>query len=307
MSRPLAVITLTALWVGAPGSPWAQNVARAADSTVRARAGAEFRIPLGSLVVPGLGQYLRGAPVTGATLTATAVAGYALYVTGRRSAADQADLPRDAEGQQTVTGLQLLSGAATLSAYDAFKQALPKLQHEGKYGFVTSHAPTATLLTAPFDPEFLTRWTTWIDLGFTGVVALVVLSEREPGVSYEPYKTRDGAFLTGLSLTAGVGEEAMFRGWLLPLLQQNTGGRFWVSNGIQATVFGGFHIPRARGFAAVIAAWAVYEGWLTRRNGWNVRESIFHHFWHDVIVGTAEFLVDERGSGVAVRFPTIRF
>ena len=90
-------------------------------------------------------------------------------------------------------------------------------------------------------------------------------------------------------------------------LQQNTGGRFWVSNGIQATVFGGFHIPRARGFAAVIAAWAVYEGWVTRCNGWNVRESIFHHFWHDVIVGTAEFLVDERGSGVAVRFPTIRF
>ena len=91
MLRPRAVITLTALWVGAPGSPWAQNVAREADSTVRAPAGAEFRIPLGSLVVPGLGQYLRGAPVTGATLTATAVAGYALYITGRRPAAEQAD------------------------------------------------------------------------------------------------------------------------------------------------------------------------------------------------------------------------
>ena len=69
---------MTALWVGAPGSPWAQNVAREADSTVRAPAGAEFRIPLGSLVVPGLGQYLRGAPVTGATLTATAVATFSL-------------------------------------------------------------------------------------------------------------------------------------------------------------------------------------------------------------------------------------
>ena len=306
MPRPAAVITAVAFGLGSLVSARAQDVPRA-DSTARARGGAQFLIPLGSLFVPGLGQYIHGAPVSGAALTATAVGGYVLYFTGDTAVLRQADLPRHAKGQQALTGLLLAGGAGYISAYDTFRRALPALQREGKYAFVTSPAPTAALLTAPFDPEFLTRWTTWIELAYTGAIALIVLNERDPGVAYEPYKARDAAFLTGLSLSAGVGEEATFRGWLLPVLQQNTGGRFWLSNGIQATVFGGLHISQAKGFAAVIAAWALYEGWLTRRNGWDIRESIFQHFWYDAIVGTAIFLADERGPGLVVRFPTISF
>jgi membrane protease YdiL (CAAX protease family) len=307
MPRPAAVIAMAAFWAGSPVPPRAQDVPRAADSTARARGGAQFLIPLGSLFVPGLGQYIHGAPVTGAAFTATAVGGYALYFTGDTAVVREVDLPRHAEGQQAFIGLQLAGGAGGVSAYDAFRRALPALRRDGKYGFVTSPAATGALLTAPFDPEFLTRWTTWIELAYTGALAFIVLNERDPGVAYEPYKARDAAFLTGVSLTAGVGEEAMFRGWLLPVLHQNTGGRFWLSNGIQAAVFGGLHLPQAKEFAAVIAAWAVYEGWLTRRNGWDIRESIFHHFWYDAIVGTAIFLADERGPGLVVRFPTISF
>jgi hypothetical protein len=33
---------------------------------------------------------------------------------------------------------------------------------------------------------------------------------------------------------------------------------------------------------------------LTRRNGWSIRESIFHHFWYDVLVASATLLADER-------------
>jgi membrane protease YdiL (CAAX protease family) len=301
------VISLAAVSLGSPGSPRAQDVPPAADSAARARGGAQFRIPLASLIVPGLGQYLYGAPVTGAAFTATAVGGYVLYFTGDTSVIRQTELPRHSGGQQAFIGAQLAGDAGALSAYDAFGRALPALQADGKYRFVTRHAPTASLLFAPFDPKFLGRWTTWIDLTFTGAVAVIILSGREPGRAYEPYKARDAAFIAGLSLNAGVGEEALFRGWLLPLLHENTGGRFWLANGLQATVFGALHIPQAREFAIVIVAWAVYEGWLTRRNGWDVRESVFHHFWHNVIAGTAEFLAQERAPGVVVRFPTIRF
>lgn len=296
-----------ALAVIAPATARPQGVTGGADSTPRAPSGSQFLVPLGSLFLPGFGQYRRGAVATGAAFTATAVAGYVLYVSNDSSAVDDPALPRHPAGQRAFTGALLLTGAGMLSAYDAFRGALPALQREGRYRFVTAGAETATLLTAPFDPAFLTRWTTWLDLAYAGAVAAIILSEREPGRVYEPYKGRDAAFITALSLSAGAGEEAMFRGWLMPVLYQTTGERMWLANGAQAVVFGGLHIPQAGPFALVITVWALYEGWVTRRNGWNVRESVFHHFWYDAIVGTATFLADERGPGFAVRFPTIRF
>jgi membrane protease YdiL (CAAX protease family) len=183
--------------------------------------------------------------------------------------------------KQALTGALMVGGAGPLSAYDAFTGALPALRRDGKYRFVTSHAPTATLLTAPFDPEFLTQWTTWIHLAYTGAIVVILLNEREPGVAYEPFKARDAAFATGLSLSAGAGEEALFRGWLFSLLHQNTGERFWFSNGIQAVIFGGLHLPQAKAFAAAIAGGrstraGVLRGLAHATPGWSVRESIFH-------------------------------
>lgn len=278
-------------------------------SPPRTRAGAEFRIPLGSLLVPGLGQYLYGAPVAGGGLTATAVGGTAMYLTGDTAAVTASDLPRHLDGQRAIIGAQLYLTAGGLSAHDAFHRALPALRAEGKYRFLTAHDPTASLLTAPFDPKFLGRWTTWADLAFTALVAAILVdAETDRGELYEPFRMRDAAFAGALSWNAGVGEEALFRGWLYPLFHETFGRRFWLSNGAQAALFGALH-PQAGRYAVVIGAWAFYEGWLTRRNGWSIRESIFHHFWYDVVIVTATFLTDERGGGasVTVMFPPIRF
>jgi len=103
-----------------------------------------------------------------------------------------------------------------------------------------------------------------------------------------------------------VGEEALFRGWLYPVLHQNLGRRVWLSNGLQAAIFGSLHVPQAKSFALVIATWAFYEGWLTRRNGWSVRESVFHHFWYDVAVGAATLATQEQAT-VTIVFPAVRF
>jgi membrane protease YdiL (CAAX protease family) len=271
-----------------------------------ARIGAEFRIPLASLLAPGMGQYLQGAPGPGAGFTGAAVAGYALYLTGDPAAPETSVLPHDPAGQQTIVGLGIVTAAGGLSAYDSFHRSLPALQAGGRYEFVTSHDSPGTLLLAPFDVRMLGRWTTWIDLAYTGAVTLVlVTTEKQPGKQYWPFRARDGAFVTSFSYTAGVGEEALFRGWLYPVLHQNTGGRVWLSNGLQAAVFGGLHVPQAKAFALVIASWAVYEGWLTRRNGWSVRESVFHHFWYDVAVGAAT-LMTQRAT-VTIAFPGVRF
>jgi Type II CAAX prenyl endopeptidase Rce1-like len=255
------------------------------------RAGSDFWLPFASLFVPGTGQYATGSPLVGARFTTAAVAGYALYFTGDAAGAQLTDLPRMPAGQRALVGLELANVSGFLSAYDAFHRALPNLQREGKYTFMTAHESPGRVLLAPFDPHLLRRWTTWIDLAHTGIVTTIfVLSETKAGKRYAPFRLHDGAFATSLAFGAGTGEEAAFRGWLYPLLYQNLGRRAWLANGIQATIFGGLHVPQAGVFAADIAAWGFYEGWLTRRNGWSVRESVFHHFWYDAVVIAATLL-----------------
>jgi membrane protease YdiL (CAAX protease family) len=268
--------------------------------------GAELGIPLASLVVPGLGQYLEGSWLAGAGFTGAAAGGYALYFTGDRQNAEAGDLPRTAAGQRAFVGGGLMLAAGGLSAYDAFHRSLPSLQRAGKYDFVTAHDPPASLFLAPFDFSLMKRWTTWVDLAHTALVTVILVrTETAPGARYLPFRTRDGAFVASFSYTAGVGEEAVFRGWLYPMLYQNLGRRAWLANGLQAGAFGALHAPQAGTFALDIAGSALYEGWLTRRNGWSIRESVFHHFWYDVAVGAATLLT-QKSASVAVVVP-LRF
>ena len=303
MHCPAALVL--SLTIAFPPQLTAQERAAAEADTARPdpRPGAEFRIPLASFLAPGLGQYLEGSWLAGASLTGAAAGGYALYATGDRQEVEAADLPRSAAGQQAFIGGVLMTTAGGLSAYESFHRSLPSLQRAGKYDFATAHDPSARLLLAPFDVRMLRRWTTWIDLAHTAVVAVILVrTETEPGARYLPFRTRDGAFVASFSYGAGVGEEALFRGWLYPLLYQNLGRRAWLANGLQAGAFGALHVPQAGAFALDIAGSAFYEGWLTRRNGWSIRESVFHHFWYDVAIGAATLLT-QKSTSVAVVVP----
>lgn len=295
-----------AVFLLAAASPMVAQEPDTVGEVKRPPRGSQFLLPYGSLLVPGLGQYVQGAPLQGAAYTATAVAGWMVAQT------DDTDLlvgglPRNGRDQFAYEGVHVALSAGMLSGWDSFRRAVPALQQQGKYEFLTSQEDLGDLLTAPLDFSVLDRWTTWVDLAFTGLVTGLVLADRQPGRSYKPYRANDAAFITALSLNAGIGEEAMFRGWLLPVFHQTTGERFWIGNTLQAGIFGGLHAEQAGAFAFVQTAWALYEGWLTRRNDWSIRESIFHHFWYDMFVATAEFLSDERQATIRIRFPTIRF
>ncbi len=274
----------------------------------RARGGATFLIPAASVLLPGLGQYMLDAWWDGVPFSASGAVGLGLYLTGDTAAVNLTDLPRNPAGQQAYFGAQLYQTAGELSAYDVLHRSLPALQREGKFRFITHHEPVSALLTAPFDVRFLRRWTTWVWLAYTATVATVgVLDATKPGRVYLPYHLHDALFGTGVSLQAGIGEEAMFRGWLYPVIYQALGQRFWLSNSIQAGIFGALHVPRAGPYALLIAGDFLYEGWLTRRNGWSIRENIFHHFWYDAVIVTAGFLTQERLPAVVIMAPPLRF
>ena len=253
------------------------------------RGGSEFWIPFGSILVPGLGQYIHAGLWPGLAYSGVAVGGYALSGQGDATL----DVPRNARDQLAFEGLHLAATTGMLSAWDAFHRALPAHRGAGRYGFFTPDEDLGDLLTAPLDFRFLGRWTTLADLAFTAGVTAWVLTEGPDDRAYRTYQWHDAAFATSLSLNAAVGEEALFRGWLLPMLTQKLDESFWLANFIQAGLFGLGH-PQAEEFAIVIAAGAFYGGWQTRRNDWSIREVIFQHFWYDVAVVTATLLRDDR-------------
>lgn len=276
------------------------------DSAARKpKAGAQFLIPLASIALPGLGQYLHGDALAGLGYTATAFASIGLGANAAYQ--DLNDFPRGGREQFETVALQTFSVAAGLSAYDAFRRSVPALQRGGKYRFITEHESTGRLLTAPFDPAFLKRWTTWVDLAHTALVAAIFVADRrEPGARYREFRGHDAAFAMGISAAAALSEEAIFRGWLYPFFQQQMGPGTFLPNAAQSALFAAAHIPNRPGlFILDIGAWAFFEGWLTRRNGWSVRESIFHHFWYDVvIIGAA--LATERDGTIGFSIP-LRF
>lgn len=288
--------------------PAADTLAAPDSAAVNPRRGSEFLIPAGSLFLPGLGQYVHGETKPGLAFSATTVAGYALSGLGDPWGDTwDGDFPRRAEDQFAEVAFDVAFTAGALSAFQAFHAAVPGLRSRGKYGFLEKRESVGDLLSAPFDTRFLRRWTTWVDLAQTIAVTALVVADRDRDGATIPFRGHDAGYASFTSMNAAVSEEALFRGWMLPALYQNTGGKFWLANGIQAGVFGAAHLPGASWYAAVIGGWAAWEGWIVKRNGWSIRESIFHHFWYDTAVITAAMLTEKEGTEIRLSFPTIRF
>ena len=297
-----ATLTLTLLCETASAQDSTQTVAK---DSVRAPRGSQLLIPLGSYIVPGLGQYVHRAPTTGLAYTAVAAGGIRTGIVAGKLP-DSLLIPRDAERQRGLMGWQVAMSAMQLSSWDAFHRAVPALQREGKYTFLPPRRESVgSLMSAPFDPRFLKRWTTWVDLGQTALLTGVVLAGRESDEPHFPLRGQDVGVGMWLSGNAAVSEEAFFRGYLLPMMYQNFGKRFWLANTAQATLFAAAH--GNVGGAPLYIASGLWEGWIVRRNDWSLRESVFHHFWYDVAVVTAALYAEKRPAGMRIRFPAITF
>jgi membrane protease YdiL (CAAX protease family) len=278
----------------------------------RKRNPSEFWLPFGSVLLPGLGQYLQGAPRAGLAFTGAAVGGYVLGATADGAASYDGDLPRGLEGQAGLLGLQVAFDAGLVSAYDSFHRSMPALRERGRYEFLATHEPTGRLFDAPFEFSYLRRKRTWIPLLVVGALAgSAVLADRgagaDPGQEFVPFEVHDPLFAAAVSYNAGVAEEAFFRGWLLPVLHQRSGGKYWLANSLQALLFAGAHYSEDNRAPWPQLLFGLYQGHVTRKNGGSVRESIFQHVWYDVIVISAVLLTETQDRqplriGIRLRF-----
>lgn len=270
-------------------------------------------------IVPGLGVALQGRPLVGLTYFGAAFGGGVLLVDGMEGLLDEnpefegklfgAGAPslHNPNLQKVIAGGSIIQGTMFLSAYDVFHASLPGFKAKGKYGYVKRQEDVGQLMVAPFQFNYLKRKTTWIPLASLAATAAVMVPyarahPEEPG-TWTPYRWHDPLFTGTISYSAGVTEEALFRGWLYPVAYEYTGENIWVAQIAQAGLFAAAHMSEVR-YPIAQAALGLYFGWLTERQQWSIGESAFIHFWWDVIVFTAALFSERQvDAKVGVTLP----
>lgn len=262
----------------------------------------DIACPLVSFLLPGACQWWQGQPVAGTLYTSVAVAGYA-YARSISRANDlverqKADEERRKENgedepengfnqkdpalRKTNLGLQVAQWSGGMSLYHGFRTAVRTRQPLGQYEFLTHEETPFDLMAAPFDFRYLARTSTLVPLGIGTVLALVQYHSPVPdSLDRDKFTSEDGFYAGAYSYNAGTHEEAMFRGWLMPVLREWWGSDFW-ANTAQAGIFAAAHlntvqVPIAQG----LLGW--HLGYVTQKNGWQLGESIFIHAWWDVL------------------------
>ena len=263
-------------------------------------------LPLLSYVAPGTVQYMNGQVGAGLVYSLTGVAGLATAVSGVvelnnrvNEDEDLTDLDsRDPAVRRYLWGMKTYDLAGSLSLYHAFRTSLKFRQQKGDFDFLPSEGETTDeLMLAPFNFSNLSRWTTILPL--TLGLGLVVFVGANDDYDTRNLTAGDIAFAGGISYNAGVGEEAMFRGWMFPLFVEAFGSSFW-GNMAQSTIFAAAHLSEDNQFPLAQFMAGYYFAWLAKRNGWTLQESIFVHAWWDVIVFTAAFTQGDKKASIYV-------
>ncbi len=258
--------------------------------------------PLVSFVLPGACQWWQGQPVAGMAYTGLAVASYA-YARNisrandleekqkedkKRREENGEDQPefgfnqKDPALRKTNLALQVAQWSGGMSLYHGFRTAVRSRQPGGQYEFLTHEETPFELMAAPFNFTYLARTSTIVPLAIGSVLALVQYHSPVPdALDRDKFTGEDGFYAGAYSYNAGTHEEAVFRGWLMPVLREWWGTDFW-ANTAQAGIFAAAHlntvqVPIAQG----LLGW--HLGYVTQKNGWQLGESIFIHTWWDVL------------------------
>jgi uncharacterized protein len=245
-------------------------------------------VPSLSFFVPGLGSYLDGDYIKGSKFFGYFLTGLGIstaaeeriddfFKSGSLSFHHYQDLARESE-----IGRHMMKHSETLSLYDSFLSRAKIRKDSGEYTFLPENQNVESISKAPFDFTYLKRPTTYIPFAVAILLGAYTFkrSPEPEGFNARPIDIASPGYT---SYVAGTGEEAMFRGWMYPVLYQNTNSPL-LSNFTQALVFAAFHGPEAY----VQFAGGLYAGWLTERNGFDLGEAVFIHAWWDFWIFAAE-------------------
>lgn len=251
-----------------------------------------FWPPVYSLLVPGLDQWIRKEWANGAVYSGIGAGGLALglSVNPRSNRRLDPGTRNDRERFQLV-GFQMYSTSGFLSAHHAFLDAVQTRPDD--FSFLSVKDSDWDILKAPLQIQNFIRPTTFIPLILMS--AFVAFDAHHDHVNrWMSPSLGDYFFSSTFSYGAGTGEEAFFRGFLMPTTMKWTHSE-WGSNAIQATVFAVAHRINPLPWPQFL--FGLYTGWLSQRRGWGLSETVFIHTWWDIIAFLADYSFRHPGQG----------
>ncbi|MBM4252485.1 MAG: CPBP family intramembrane metalloprotease [Deltaproteobacteria bacterium] len=285
----------------------------------------DLLVPAVSFILPGFGQFINGEYLSGSVYAGLAL-GSVVYSNATARANDLARAKLFAERRAETYGLKLeevrdqkdvaarkvmlaglvYQGSGGFSAYQAFRLSATTRQATGQYQFLGRDETPMDILKSTVDFKYLKRSSTWIPLAIGGALAGLKLS-LPPGDTSErsPFTTADAFFTTSFSGNAGTHEEAMFRGWVMPVLREYTGSDGW-SNVGQGVIFALAHLSTVSVPLPQFLL-GLHLGNVTQRNGWEMGEAVFIHTWWDIIAFWTQFQYNSKyaKSPVASAAPAV--
>jgi hypothetical protein len=255
-----------------------------------------------SLFLPGFDQYLEGQYPYALGYTGIGLAGIGLIKKSQKPDPKSHEHHEDSYGYEHV-GASLYSTAGFISAYHSFKTAARTRPDD--FSFIEKEDSLKDIFLAPFDFSHIIKPTTFIPLGIITAGMVAFYKHRSHRPHYARGTTERGIATVEISYGAGVGEEAAFRGWLLPVSHYGLNSPL-LGNLTQGTVFGLLHYSPKNRMPVIQTALGVYFGWVTQRNGYSIQETTFQHFWWDTIVlGTALLLNINQKTKIPLQLPMI--
>lgn len=254
--------------------------------------------PTLSLILPGLDQWYEGQNTPASLYSGMALSG--LFV--RASAIQRLGHEpvgvtlenRNDDVRAMLLGSQMYSAAGSFSAYSSFRSAVRSRRSLNEFTFLTEEETTDEILAAPFQFSLLKRSTTVFPLLLAiGVIGADLTSQGQRPFTQNSYNGNDFAYGSAFSYLAGTHEEALFRGWMMPVLRESWGSDFW-SNFTTSALFAAAHISSDLPVPWPQFLLGYYMGYLTQKNNWTLQESIFVHAWWDVIVFAGIYLDKSR-------------
>lgn len=269
-----------------------------------------FWAPLGSFVLPGLDQWVEGQYGAAAFYSGTTLASYRVlrdqsvalrherqrnhyeYWTQELQDADNLNNERMRRIQLSS---QLAMAMGSFSTYHAFQSAVPTRRALGEYTFIKNPDTLQDIMKAPFEFHFLKRPSTFIPLAIISALNVAIISAPDSGLVRDPLTRSDVFYGTSTSLLAGTHEEALFRGWLLPLTyEQFNHDRLW-SNLSTSLIFALMHMGTVdRPIPQMLLGY--HLGNVTMDNNWSLREAVFIHAWWDILVFSTTYAYHEQGK-----------
>lgn len=276
------------------------------SAPVRAQPKSDIWAPALSLLLPGFDQWWEQDYGAAAAYSGMWLGGNALAVSGLKALQGRQDLSgsdrlssRDGDVRRAMLGSQMAFAAGSYSTLHAFRNAVDSRREFGQYSFLGEKVSVQDTVMAPFHFSYLKSPNTYIPLGLIGALAVYTSQSHTEGYERVALRNSDVAFGGAFSYLAGTHEEALFRGWMMPLMREYVAGDT-MSNVSQSLLFALAH----RSTVAVPIPQLLlgyHLGYVTQQNGWSLGEAVFIHTWWDIFAFLASYSQKEIDQGASQR------